>query len=122
MAFAKKYGVNNRGYCHLVVASMAVVMFGGMCKYDDANRLRRHTVHFEPNGNIFHLAFEKRKNAQFRQEYRVTVAAATLVPVCPLKLLEMMRRHTGESEDAFVFRGFNGRLVKKKRGENFSGK
>ena len=30
-----------------------------------------------------------------------------------MKLLEMMRRHTGESEDAFVFRGFNGRLVKK---------
>ena len=25
----------------------------------------------------------------------------------------MIRLHTGESEDAFVFRGFNGRLVKK---------
>ncbi len=43
----------------------------------------------------------------------MTVAAADSGPVCPLKLLEMMRRHTGESEDAFVFRGFNGRLVKK---------
>ncbi len=40
VASALEYGVNNWGYCHLVVASMAVVMFGGMCTYDDASRLR----------------------------------------------------------------------------------
>jgi hypothetical protein len=36
VAFALEYGINNMGYVHLVVTSMAVVMFGGMCKYDDA--------------------------------------------------------------------------------------
>ena len=81
--------------------------------YDDAIRLRWRNVQFEPDGNNFHLSFEKRKNSQFRQGSRVTMAAATFSPVCPLKLLEMMRRHTGESDCAFVFRGFNGRLVKK---------
>ena len=38
--FALEYGVHSRGYCHLFVASMAVVIFGGMCRYDDASRLR----------------------------------------------------------------------------------
>ncbi len=46
---------------------MAVVMFGGMCMYEDANRLRWRNVQFEPYGNNFHLSFEKRKNAQFKQ-------------------------------------------------------
>jgi hypothetical protein len=27
------------GYCHLVVATMAVIIFGGMCRYDDASSL-----------------------------------------------------------------------------------
>jgi len=44
VAFAQEYGVNNRGYCHLVVASMAVVMFGGMCRYDDASHLHWRNV------------------------------------------------------------------------------
>jgi hypothetical protein len=39
VTFALEYGGNNRGYCHLVVASIEVVMFGGMCRYDVANRL-----------------------------------------------------------------------------------
>ena len=39
VAFALEYGAHNRGYCHLVMASMAVVMFRGMCRYNDANRL-----------------------------------------------------------------------------------
>ena len=45
---------------------MAVVMFGGMCKYDDANRFRWRNLQLEPVGNNFHLYFEKRKNAQLR--------------------------------------------------------
>jgi hypothetical protein len=69
-------------------------------------------MQLEPYGNSLHLSFEKRKNAQVRQGNRVTVDAAYSGPVCPLKLLEMIRRHTGESDDDFVFRGFNGRLVK----------
>ena len=63
VAFALEYGVCNNGYCHLVVASMSVVMFGGMCMYDDASRLRWHNVVFEPDGISFHLSFQKRKNA-----------------------------------------------------------
>ena len=93
----------------MVVASMPVVMFGGMCKYDDANRLRWRNVQFEPNVSNFHISLEKRKNSQCRQGNRVTVAAATLGPMCPMKLLDMMRRYTRKSEDAFVFQGFNGR-------------
>ena len=81
--------------------------------YDDASRIRSRNGQFEPDDSSFHLSFEKRKNAQFRQENRVNVVAATSGTVCPLKLLEMLRMHTGESEDAFVFRGVNGRLMKK---------
>ncbi len=92
---------------------MVVVMSGGMCRYDDASRLRWRNVQFELDGSNFHLSFEKRKNAQFWQGHRVNVVAVTSGLVCPYKLLEMMRRHTGESDDAFVFRGFDGRLVKK---------
>jgi len=93
---------------------MAVVMFGGMCIYNDANRLRWRNITIEPDGNSFHLYFEKRENAQYRQGNRVTVAAATEGPVCPLILLRMMIIHTGGvSDDAFVIRGFNGRLVRR---------
>ncbi len=63
MAFALEYGVNNRGYCHLAVASMATVMFGGMCMSDDTSRLRWRNVKVELDGSIFHLSFEKGKNA-----------------------------------------------------------
>ena len=34
-----------------------------MCRYNDANRLRWRNIKFEPDGTIFHLSFEKRKNA-----------------------------------------------------------
>ncbi len=87
VSFSPAYGVHNQGYCHLVVASMAVVMFGGMCKYNDANSLRWRNVTIEPDGNCFHLYFEKRKNAQFGQGNRGTVAVTNEGPVCPLRLL-----------------------------------
>jgi hypothetical protein len=48
VSFALAYGVHNQGYCHLVVATMVVVMFGGMCRYNDANRLRWRNVTIEP--------------------------------------------------------------------------
>ncbi len=83
--FALEYGVRNLGYCHLVVASMAVVMFGGMCRYDDASRLRWRNVEFEPNRISFHISFDKRKSAQFKQGNRVIVVAATSGPVCPFQ-------------------------------------
>ena len=112
-AFALEYGARNRGYCHLVVTSMAVVMFGNMCIHADASRLRWRDVEFERDGSSFHLSFEKRKNVQFRQGNRVHVVDATTGPVSPFKLLEILRLHTGESEDAYLFREFNGILVKK---------
>jgi hypothetical protein len=62
VSFALAYGVHNQGYCHLVVASMAVVMFGGMCMYNDVSRFRWRSVTIEPDGRSFHLSFEKRKN------------------------------------------------------------
>jgi len=37
--YADAYGVRRQGYCHLVVATMAVIMFGGMCRYNDASCL-----------------------------------------------------------------------------------
>ena len=73
VAFAQAYGVQHQGYCHLVVASMAVIMFGAMCRYNDVSRLRWRNVKFEQDGSCFHLTFEKRKNAQFRQGNMVTV-------------------------------------------------
>ncbi len=63
VAFAVEYEVRNRGYCPVIVVSIAVGMFGSMCMYDDASRLRWHNVKFEPDDNSFHLSFEKRKNA-----------------------------------------------------------
>jgi len=37
--FVEAYGVRQQGYCHLVVASMAFIMFGAMCRYDDESGL-----------------------------------------------------------------------------------
>ena len=34
--FAVAYGVRHQGYYQLVVATIIVVMFGGMCRYDEA--------------------------------------------------------------------------------------
>jgi hypothetical protein len=34
VAFTEAYGVNSQGYCDLVVATMVVVMFGTMCRYN----------------------------------------------------------------------------------------
>lgn len=111
LRFAEAYGVRHQGYCHLVVATMSVVMFGAMCRYNDASRLRWRNVRFEAEGSAFELTFEKRKNAQFRQGNKVMVAANPLGSVCPVSLLEQLRGFTGGSPDLYVFRGFNGRLV-----------
>ncbi len=61
--FAKAYGVRQQGYCHLVVASMSVIMFGAMCRYDDALSLKWRNISFVENGSGFEITFEKRKNA-----------------------------------------------------------
>ncbi len=66
VSFVEAYGVRYQGYCHLVVVTMAVVMFGGMCRYDDASGLLWRNVRFEEDGSGFELSFDKRKNAQYR--------------------------------------------------------
>jgi hypothetical protein len=65
--FAEAYGVRQQEYCHLVVATMAVLMLGGMCRYDDASGLMWRNARFLEDGNGFKLAFDKRKNGQYRQ-------------------------------------------------------
>jgi hypothetical protein len=70
VSFAEAYGVRHQGYCHLVVATMAVVMLGGMCRYDDASGLLWRNIRFEADGSAFEIIFDKRKNAQFRQGKR----------------------------------------------------
>ena len=60
--FAEAYGVRQQGYCHLVVASMAVIMFGAMCRYDDASSLKWRNIRFAEDGSGFDITFEKRKN------------------------------------------------------------
>jgi integrase len=119
--FVEAYGVRHQGYCHLVVATMAVVMFGGMCRYDDASGLQWRNVRFVEDGSGFEITFDKRKNAQFRQGNKVLVAANPSATVCPLRMLRELRIFTGGSEDLFIFRGFNGRLVAKRPGSTAPG-
>ena len=61
-SFAMAYGVHQQGYCHLVVATMAVVIFGGMCMYDDVSGLKWKDATFGVGSCSVELFFEKRKN------------------------------------------------------------
>ena len=62
----------------------------GLCRYDDVIHLRWRNIKFDAGYQCFHIDFEKRKNDQYRQGNRVTVAAAPDGLVCPLKLMRMM--------------------------------
>ena len=61
--FAVAYGVRQQGYYHLVVASMAIIMFWAMCRYDDASGLKWRNIRFVESGSGLEIIFEKRKNA-----------------------------------------------------------
>jgi integrase len=111
--FAEAYGLRHQGYCHLMVATMAVIMFSGMCRYDDASGLLWSNIRFEADGSAFEIMFDKRKNAQFCQGNKVLVASSPLTAVCPVRLLRELKTYTGGSEGSLAFRGFNGRLVAK---------
>jgi len=102
----------------MVVATMVVVMLGAMCRYNDVSRLRWRNVKIEDDKSCFHITFEKRKNAHFMQGNKVTVVVVPQGGVCPRKLLLMLRAHTGGTDDAFIFRGFNRRLVKSSQERN----
>ncbi len=58
-----------------MVASMAVIMFRAMCRYDDASGLRWRNIRFVEDGSGFEITFKKRKNAQYRQGNKVLVAS-----------------------------------------------
>jgi hypothetical protein len=64
--FAEAYGMRQQGYCHLVVASMVVIMLGAMCRYDDVSGLEWRNIRFVENGSGFEITFEKKKNDQYR--------------------------------------------------------
>ncbi len=116
MIFSTAYGVLHQGYCHLVVvSSMAVLMFGGMCWYsDDVSRLRWRNLRFDDDGNLdVNFAHGCRKNSQFRQRTSVTVSANPQGEVCPVFLLRELEKLVESYIESFVFRGFNGRLVVK---------
>ena len=95
---------------------MAVIMFGVMCRYDDASGLKWSNIRFVENGSGFGITFEKRKNCQYRQGNKVLVASCLDAVVCPLRLLLLLKAYTGGAEDLHAFRGFNGRLVVKNPG------
>jgi hypothetical protein len=81
--FVEAYGVRHQGYCHLVVATMAIVMFDGMCRrYDDASGQLWRNVRFEEDGSGFEISFDKRKNAQYQQINKVLVASSPLSAAC----------------------------------------
>ncbi len=63
---AEAYGSLHQGYCHMVVATISGVMFGAMCRYDDASGLRWRNIRFEADGSAFEITFDKRKNCQYR--------------------------------------------------------
>ncbi len=61
------YGVRRSEYSHLLVATLAVVMF----RYDNASVLLWRNVRFVEDGSGFEISFDKRKIAQFRQGNKV---------------------------------------------------
>jgi hypothetical protein len=101
-SFAEAYGVRHQGYCHLVVATMAIDTIGRMCRYDDASGLLCKIVRFEADGSGYELSFEKRENAQYQQGNKVLVASSPLTPVCPVRLLRELENYTGRSGEPYV--------------------
>jgi hypothetical protein len=93
--FVEAYGVRHQGYSHVVVATMAIVMFGGMCRYDDASGMLWWNIRFEADGSGYELSFDTRNNAQCRQGNKVLVAPPPLSAVCPVRLLRELQFYTG---------------------------
>jgi hypothetical protein len=102
--FAVAYGIREQGYCHLVVVAMAVLMFGDMCRYDDASALQLRNVHFLEDRSAYEFTFDKRKNAQYRQGNKVMVTSTPLAAICPVQLVLALREHTGGSEEEMQLR------------------
>jgi len=104
--FALLYGIHNQGYSPLVVATMALLSFGDMCRYSDVSQLKWGNVHFESELSSFVITFETRKNFQFRQGNKVTVAATNNI-ICPLKLLlKLKHSDVNATSNGSIFCGF----------------
>jgi hypothetical protein len=97
----------------MMVATMSVVMFGGMCRLDDSLGLLWFNIRFESDESAFEITFDKRKNVRFRQGNKFFVASSPLAAVGPVRLLRELQIFTGVAVDWHVFRGFNGRPVSK---------
>ncbi len=105
----------------MVMATMAVIMFGGMHRYDNASGLMWRNIRFEADGSAFEITFDTRKNSQFRQGNKVLVSVFPLAIVCPVRLLQRLRLYTGGAEGLYVVRGINGKLVSKSPGNTALG-
>jgi hypothetical protein len=53
VSFVMAYGIRQQGYCHLVVVTMAVLMFGGMSRHDDAPGIQWRIVAFLENRSAY---------------------------------------------------------------------
>jgi len=101
---------------------MSVIMFGAMCRYDDAPGLTWRNIRVEADGIAIEITFDKPKNSQFRQGNKVLVAAfPSALVLCPVRLLKRSRICTDGAEGLYVFRGFNGKLASKIPGNTAPG-
>ncbi len=62
--FALLYGVHEQGYSHLVVASMANLSFGAICRYSDVSGLKWGNISLESNLSSLEITFETREKSQ----------------------------------------------------------
>jgi hypothetical protein len=119
--FAEAYGSHQQGYCHPVVATMDLVIIGGMRRCDNASGLVWRNIRFEADGSAFEITFDKRKNSQYRQGSKILVSVVPLATICPVKLLQRLQLFTAGAEGLYVSRGCNGMLVSKSPGSTSPG-
>ncbi len=53
IGFALLYGIHKQEYCHLVVATIAIVSFGAMCRFSDVSRLNWGNIDFASDHSSF---------------------------------------------------------------------
>ena len=78
MRFAEAYESGNMDTA-TVVAAMSVIVFGAMCRYDDASGQMWRNIRFETDEGSFEITFDKSKNSLFRQGNKVL--GAPLIPL-----------------------------------------
>ncbi len=82
---------------------MDILSFGAMFRYSDVSRLNWDNIQFESYLSSFETTFEGRKNYQFRQGNKVTVATTKNI-ICPLQLLLQLKNiHVNATPDSPIF-------------------